>query len=114
MGNTRPDFQFGSTFREGGSMSFPFTPWLDMPMAISSETIIRRGVAPPIGMASFPAMKAIQPEGVGHQPHIPGSQIIILSSHVTDIFVTIPNILFRNHYRLRNWFIYHWWWNLYN
>ena len=76
-------------------------PWLIMSMAIVSVTIIANSVVPPIGMASFPSMKALKPEWFTDQPDIAGSQIEILVANETDVFVTIPDVTVGNHYRPR-------------
>jgi len=40
------------------------SPWLHMPMSVSSEAIIPDGMRSPIMVAAFPSMKTIQPEGI--------------------------------------------------
>lgn len=78
-----------------------------MAMAVSAEMIIPSGVVPPIAMAIFPAMETIQTVRIGDDPDVAGSQIIILAAHETDVFIAIPNVFVRNHYRLRNRGIHH-------
>ena len=73
-------------------------PWLNMAVPVSPVTVIASGMIPPIRMAAFPAMKALQPDGVAEQPDIAGTQIVILVTHKTDVFVTIPYVTVRNHY----------------
>jgi hypothetical protein len=80
-------------------------PWLNMSIAIGSETIIANGVAAPIRMASFPSMETLQPEWFTDQPDIARSQIEILVTNETDVFDTIPDVTVRNHY----WCHYHRW-----
>jgi hypothetical protein len=46
-------------------------------------------------------METIQPERFTEEPDIAGPQIIILVTHETDVFVTVPDIAVRNHYRGR-------------
>ena len=75
------------------------TPWLDMSIAIRPVTVIANGMDPPIRMASFPSMETVQPEGFTEQPDIAGSQIVILVAQETDVFVTVPDVTVRNHYR---------------
>jgi hypothetical protein len=80
---------------------FPFVvSGLDMSVAVVPETIIADGVFPPIRVASFPAMEALQAEGLGHQPDIAGAQIKILATDHADIFITIPGVAVGNHHRL--------------
>src|SRR5579864_7065090 len=74
-------------------------PWVFTPMSISSETIIVNGMGAPITVVSFPSMKTLEPEWVGEQPDIAGPQIIILAANETDVFVAIPDVIVRNHYR---------------
>jgi hypothetical protein len=84
---------------------FPLVmPWLNMSIAIGSETIIANGVDSPIRMASFPSMETLQPKWFSGQPDVAGSQIEILVTNETDVFVAIPNVSFRNHY----WHLYYW------
>jgi len=83
------------------------TPWLNMPIVIRSVMVIANGVIPPISMASFPSMETIQPERFTKQPDIAGSQIVILVTHETDVFVTIPGVAVRDHYRSH----FHRWWS---
>jgi hypothetical protein len=84
-------------------------PWLDMPMGIFSETIIADGIGSPIRVTSFPSMKTIQPEWITDQPDITRSQVEILVTNETDVFVTIPDVTVRNHYWLhRRRSHYHW------
>ena len=92
---------------------FPFVmPGLIVSVAVVSETIIADGVVSPIRMASFPSVETLQPEWIGDQPDIAGSQIEILAANETDVFVAIPDVSFRNHYWLRcRSHIYHWWRN---
>ena len=80
-------------------------PWVKMSMAIVSETIIADGVTSPISMVSFPSMETLPPEWFTDQPDVAGSQIDILVTNDPDVFVTIPDVSFRNHY----WFLYHRW-----
>jgi len=81
-------------------------PWLDMAIAIRPVTVIADGVCPPIGMASFPSMETIQPEGIAEQPDIAGAKIVILVAHEADVFVTVPGVTVRNHHRSH----FHRWW----
>ncbi len=82
-----------------GSPFLTVMPWLNMAVPISPVTVIASGVVPPILMAAFPAMKTLQPDGVTEQPDIARSQIVILVANETDVFVTIPDVTVRNHYR---------------
>jgi len=88
------------------------TPWLDMSIAIRSVIVIANGMRLPIRMASFPSVETIQPEWVGDEPDIANSQIEILVANETDVFVTIPGVAVRNHYRshFHRWRChnYHW------
>jgi hypothetical protein len=77
------------------------TPWLDMAIAIFPVIVIANGVVPPIGMASFPSMETIQPEGFTEQPDIAGSQIVILVADEADVLVTIPDVAVGDHYGSR-------------
>ena len=74
-------------------------PWLLMSMGIFSVTIIANAVVSPIRMVSFIAMETLQPVSISDQPDITGSQIEILAINDTDVFDTIPDVSFRNHYR---------------
>jgi hypothetical protein len=74
-------------------------PWLNMAVPVSPVTVIASGVVPPIRMAAFPVMKTLQSEGVAEQPEIARPEIVILVPHETDIFVSIPSVTVRNHYR---------------
>ena len=76
-------------------------PWVKMSMAIVSVMFIANGVVAPIRMTSFPSMETIEPEWVTDQPDIANSQIEILVTNETDVFVTIPDVTVRNHYRPR-------------
>jgi hypothetical protein len=44
-------------------------------------------------------METLQPEWFTEQPDIARSQIVILVTNETDVFVTIPGVTVRNHYR---------------
>jgi hypothetical protein len=44
-------------------------------------------------------METLQPERFTKQPDIAGPKIVILVTHETDIFVTIPGVAVRNHHR---------------
>jgi len=70
----------------------PVMPWLHMPMFISSETIIADCMVSPITVAAFPSMKAVQPEWIADQPNVARSQIIILITNDTDVFITVPSV----------------------
>src|ERR1700733_3818465 len=83
-------------------------PWMNMSIAIGSETIIANSVFSPIRMASFPSMKTLQPEWFSDQPDITKSQIEILVTNETDVFVAIPGVTVRNHYWPR-WFSHDYW-----
>jgi len=86
-------------------------PWLNMSIAIGSETIIANSMFPPITMLSFPSMETLQAEWFTDQPHIARSQIEILVTNDPDEFHTIPDISFRHHYRRFDhwcWRHYHW------
>jgi len=69
-----------------------------MSIAIGPKTIIANGVVSPIRMATFPTMETIQPERVTDQPEIARSQVEILATNETNVFVTIPDIIIRNHH----------------
>jgi hypothetical protein len=71
-----------------------------MSIAIGSEMIIANGVVSPIRMTSFPSVETIHPEWVGDKPDIANSQIEILATNETDVFVAIPDVTVRNHYGL--------------
>ncbi len=75
------------------------TPWLHMPVSISSVTIIVDSMGSPVRVAAFPSMKTIQPEWITDQPDITGSQIVVLVTNDTDVFVTIPGVTIGHHYR---------------
>ena len=71
-----------------------------MARAIVSKTIIAHEMAPPIRMASDPYMETIQADRVASQPYITRPQIIILVADKTNVFVTVPYVIVRYHYRL--------------
>ena len=62
--------------------------------------VIANGVVPPINMFSFPAMETLLTEGFTEQPDMAGPQIVILVTNQADVFVAIPGITVRNHYRV--------------
>ena len=66
-------------------------------MAVVPVMIVAHGVAPPIRMNAYPRMKVTQPDRVTDQPDIARSQIVILVTHDTDVFVTIPIVIVRDH-----------------
>jgi len=72
------------------------TSRLFVAMGIAAETVVANGVGAPIGMAMFPAVETVEPEGVADQPDIAGSEIEILVAHETDVFITIPHVIVRN------------------
>ena len=86
-------------------------PWLNMSIAIGSETIIANGVLSPIRMASFPSVETLQPEWFSDQPDMVRSQIEILATNEADVFDTIPSVTVRNHYEPR-WFSHNHWCHL--
>ena len=71
-----------------------------MARAIVSKTIIADGMAPPIRMASDPHVETIQANRIAGQPYITRPQIIILVADKTNVFVTVPYVIVRYHYRL--------------
>jgi hypothetical protein len=74
-------------------------PGLDMAVPVGPVMVVADGVVPPVRMAAFPAMKTLQPEGVAEEPEIAGPEIVTLIPHEPDIFVTIPDVIVRNHDR---------------
>ena len=89
---------------------------LHMPVRIRPVTIIADGMPTPIRMASFPAMKAINPPRFRHHPDVAGSQIVILVAHEADIFIAIPHIIVGNsdHNCWRRGHVHRWWWSRIN
>lgn len=71
---------------------------LRMRMVNVSVFYVVRRMRPPIRMASFPGMETFQPRRVANDPHVAGPQIIILVAHDADIFVTVPNVIVRDHH----------------
>lgn len=76
---------------------------MKMTVAIISKMIVADVVTPPIRMASYPHMKAVQSHWIANQPDIAGPEIVILVSNDTDIFITIPDVIVRYHYRIHRW-----------
>jgi len=72
-----------------------------MAIAIVSKTIIADEMASPVRMASDPYMETIQTDRIAKQPDITRPQIIILVADETNVFITIPYVIVRYHYRLR-------------
>ena len=81
-----------------GGLCLRVTPWLNVSITISSETIVTNGVVSPIPMVSFPPMETLQTEWITNQPDIAGSQIEILVTYHADIFDPIPDVAVGNHY----------------
>ena len=73
-------------------------PWLIMSVAIRAVMVIANGVAPPIRMPAYPAMKTSQPDGIADYPDVAGPQVVILVANDADIFVTVPNVIIGNIY----------------
>jgi len=63
-----------------------------MSTGVFSVMIIARGVA------TFPAMEALQPVRSSDEPDITKSQIEILVSDQADVFDAIPSVSLGNHY----------------
>jgi hypothetical protein len=79
------------------ALILPVVPWLIMSMAIGSVIVVANDVNPPIWMTLLPSMKAFEPDWITDQPDIARSQIVILVTHETDVFVTVPVVIIRNH-----------------
>jgi hypothetical protein len=93
------------------SMSLLVMSRLEMTMTVPPETIIAGGVASPIGMPSFPSMKAVYSEWVGDNPNVSRTQIEILIADKADVFITIPNVIVRNIHGPRSRSISRGWWS---
>jgi hypothetical protein len=74
----------------------PLTPRLLMSARISPVLLIANGMGSPIGMASFPAMKTLEPDWIGNEPDMIRSQIVVLIANDADVFVSIPDVVVRN------------------
>jgi hypothetical protein len=74
-----------------------FTARLIMSVTVVPVTFIDSDMDAPVGMVSFPSMKAFQPDRVGDNPDIAGPQIIILVAYNADVFDAIPDITIGNY-----------------
>jgi hypothetical protein len=69
-------------------------------MSVSIVTVLHidGGMVAPVGMNSFPVMKARHANRIERQPDVAGSQIEICTADDTDIFDAVPDISIRNTY----------------
>ena len=69
---------------------------MKMSMAVVPVMIVAHSMGPPIRMSAYPHMNVTQPDWVTDQPDIARTQIVILVTHETDVFVTIPIVIVRD------------------
>ena len=71
--------------------------WLPVSLSITAVTFIVNSMSPPIRMAAFPSLEALDTPRLTTQPDIARSEIEIGATHNADVFVAVPIVIVRIH-----------------
>jgi len=67
-----------------------------MTVGIVTETVVADGVVAPVGMDSFPVVKARHANRIKRQPDIARPQVKIRAANDADVFDSVPDVSIRN------------------